>query len=186
MSIAERISLWLAQMRAASRAVFLARLVVLMAGAVALAVSGLQPWDQLDLIPLIAVPMLLATVALPDSPAALVFILVVAVGWLMRAPGEISRSLVLTGIAFGRSGPRRGCPGLATGHRRRAGARHRNDLVRLRSALQPGLELPGIVLEGAVELVGPRQVDRVRAGDLHRRHHRQQHAGGEELPGFGR
>jgi len=100
MSIAERISLWLAQMRAASRAVFLARLVVLMAGAVALAVSGLQPWDQLDLIPLIAVPMLLATVALPDSPAALVFILVVAVGWLMRAPGEISRSLVLTGIAL--------------------------------------------------------------------------------------
>jgi len=87
-------------MRAASRAVFLARLVVLMAGAVALAVSGLQPWDQLDLIPLIAVPMLLATVALPDSPAALVFILVVAVGWLMRAPGEISRSLVLTGIAL--------------------------------------------------------------------------------------
>ncbi len=100
MSMAERISLWLAQMRAASRAVFLARLVVLMAGAVALAVSGLQPWDQLDLIPLIAVPMLLATVALPDSPAALVFILVVAVGWLMRAPGEISRSLVLTGIAL--------------------------------------------------------------------------------------
>ncbi len=100
MSIAERISLWLAQMRAASRAVFLARLVVLMAGAVALAVSGLQPWDQLDLIPLIAVPMLLATVALPDSPAALVFILVVAVGWLTRAPGEISWSLVLTGIAL--------------------------------------------------------------------------------------
>ncbi len=100
MSMAERISLWLAQMRAASRAVFLARLVVLMAGAVALAVSGLQPWDQLDLIPLIAVPMLLATVALPDSPAALVFILVVAVGWLTRAPGEISWSLVLTGIAL--------------------------------------------------------------------------------------
>jgi hypothetical protein len=100
MSPSERISLWLAQMRAASRAMFLARLVVAVAGAVALAISGLQSWDQLDLVPLIAIPMLLATVALPDSPAALVFILVVAAGWLMRAPGEVSWSLVLTGIAL--------------------------------------------------------------------------------------
>jgi hypothetical protein len=100
MSPADRISLWLAQMRSAGRAALVARLVVVAAGAVALAVSGLQPWDQLDLVPLIAIPMLLATVALPDSPAALVFVLVVAVGWLIRAPGEVSWSLVLTGIAL--------------------------------------------------------------------------------------
>jgi hypothetical protein len=100
MSIAEKISLWLAQARAAGRAAVIARLIVVVAGAVAMSVSGLQPWDQLDLIPLIAVPMLLATVALPDSPAALVFVLVVAVGWLMRAPAEVSWSLVLTGIAL--------------------------------------------------------------------------------------
>ena len=100
MTPAERISLWLAQMRAAGRAALLARVTIVVAGAVALAVSGLQPWDQLDLIPMIAIPMLLATVALPDSPAALVFILVVAIGWLMRAPSEVSWSLVLTGIAL--------------------------------------------------------------------------------------
>jgi hypothetical protein len=100
MTPAEKISLWLAQVRSAGRTVLLGRLVIGVAGAVALAVSGLQSWDQLDLIPLIAIPMLLATVALPDSPAALVFLLVVAVGWLMRAPGEVSWSLVLTGIAL--------------------------------------------------------------------------------------
>ena len=96
----ERISLWLAQLRASGRAVLLARLVIAAAGAVALVVPAVQSWDQADLIPLIAVPMLLATVVLPDSPAGLVFLLVVPAGWLMRAPGELSWSLAVTAIAL--------------------------------------------------------------------------------------
>ncbi len=99
MSIAERISLWLAQLRASGRSVLLARLVIAVAGAVALVVPALQSWDQLDLIPLIAVPMLVASVVLPDSLAGLVFLLVVAAGWLIRAPGEMSWSLAVTAIA---------------------------------------------------------------------------------------
>ena len=100
MSIAERISLWLAQLRASGRAVLLARLVIAVAGAAAVAVPALQSWDQLDLIPLIAVPMLVASVVLPDSAAGLVFLLVVAAGWLMRAPSEMSWSLAVTAIAL--------------------------------------------------------------------------------------
>jgi hypothetical protein len=100
MSTAERISLWLAQLRASGRAVLLARLVIAAAGAVAIVVPALQSWDQADLIPLIAVPMLVASVVLPDSVAGLVFLLVVAAGWLMRAPGEVSWSLAVTAIAL--------------------------------------------------------------------------------------
>ena len=100
MTMAERITLWLAQMRASGRAVVLARLVILLAGAVAVVVPGLQSWDQMDLIPLIAVPVLVATVALPDSLAGVVFILVVATGWWVRAPNEVSWSLAVTAIAL--------------------------------------------------------------------------------------
>ena len=100
MSIAERISLWLAQLRASGRAAVLARLTIALAGAVALLVPAVQSWDQLDLIPLIAIPMLVATIVLPDSLAGVIFIAVVALGWLSRAPGEVSWSLVLTGIAL--------------------------------------------------------------------------------------
>jgi hypothetical protein len=97
---AERISLWLAQLRASGRAALLARVSIAVAGAVALLVPAVQSWDQLDLIPLIAIPMLAATVVLPDSLAGLIFIVVVALGWVSRAPGEVSWSLVLTGIAL--------------------------------------------------------------------------------------
>jgi len=100
MTVAERISLWLAQLRASGRAVLLARLVIAVAGAVALVVPALQSWDQADLIPLIAVPLLVASVVLPDSVAGLVFLLVIAAGWLMRAPGEMSWSLAVTAIAL--------------------------------------------------------------------------------------
>jgi uncharacterized membrane protein len=100
MSLAERISLWLAQLRAAGWASLLARLTIAVAGGVALLVPAVQSWDQLDLIPLIAIPMLLATVVVPDSLAGLTFVVVVALGWLARAPGEVSWSLVLTGIAL--------------------------------------------------------------------------------------
>jgi hypothetical protein len=100
MSTAERITLWLAQLRASGRAVVLARLVIAVAGAVALVVPAVQSWDQLDLIPLVGVPMLLATIVLPDSLAGFVFLLVVALGWLVRAPAEVSWSLVVTAVAL--------------------------------------------------------------------------------------
>ncbi len=100
MTAAEKISLWLVQLRASGRAAVVARLSVAVAGAVALLVSAAQSWDQLDLIPLIAIPMLLATVVLPDSLSGLIFIVVVALGWMIRAPGEVSWSLVVTGIAL--------------------------------------------------------------------------------------
>jgi hypothetical protein len=100
MTAAEKVSLWLAQLRSAGEAALVARLLTAGAGAVALGVSGAQGWDQLDLVPLIAIPMLLATVVLPDSLAGLIFLVVVAGGWVMRAPAEISWSLVLTGIAL--------------------------------------------------------------------------------------
>ena len=100
MTAAERITLWLAQLRASGRAVLLARLVIAVAGVVALVVPAVQSWDQMDLIPLLGVPLLLATVVLPDSPAGLVFLLIVSAGWLMRAPGEVSWSLAVTAIAL--------------------------------------------------------------------------------------
>lgn len=100
MSTSEKITLWLAQLRASGRAVVYARLVIAVAGAVALVVPAVQSWDQLDLIPLVGVPMLLATIVLPDSPAGFVFLLVVALGWLVRAPAEVSWSLVVTAVAL--------------------------------------------------------------------------------------
>jgi hypothetical protein len=100
MTTAERISLWLAQLRASGRAVLVARLVIAAAGGVALLVSALQSWDQLDLIPLIAAPMLVATVVLPDSLAGLLFLLIVAAGWLIRAPNDVTWSLAVTAIAL--------------------------------------------------------------------------------------
>ncbi|MFC6160551.1 hypothetical protein [Kribbella jiaozuonensis] len=100
MSTAEKITLWLAQLRASGRAVIYARLVIAVAGAVALVVPAVQSWDQLDLIPLVGVPMLLATVVLPDSLAGFVLLVVVALGWLVRAPADISWSLVVTAVAL--------------------------------------------------------------------------------------
>jgi hypothetical protein len=96
----EKITQWLAELRATGRAVLLARLVIAVAGAVAIVVPALQPWDQLDLVPYLAVPLLLTTVVLPDSLAAMLFLLVVGLGWLLRAPGTMSWSLVLTAIAL--------------------------------------------------------------------------------------
>ena len=93
MTVAEKITLWLAQVRAAGRAVLLMRLVIAVAGAV-------QAWDQVDLIPILGVPMLAATVVLPDSVLGTLFVLVVPTGWLMRGPGEVSWSLAVTAIAL--------------------------------------------------------------------------------------
>lgn len=100
MSADEKLTLWLAQLRASGRAVLVVRLVIAVAGAVALVVPALQSWDQPDLVAIVGVPLLLAVVVLPDSLAAMVFMLLVAVGWLLRGPGELSWSLVVTAIAL--------------------------------------------------------------------------------------
>jgi hypothetical protein len=59
-----------------------------------------QSWDQLDLVPLLGVPLLLVCVVLPDSTAAVLFLLVVAGGWIARAPSEVGFGVVVTGIAL--------------------------------------------------------------------------------------
>lgn len=100
MTADEKITLWLAQLRAAGRTVLLARLVIALSGAVALVVSAVQPWDQLDLVPYVGVPLLLVAVVLPDSLAATVFMLVIALGWMLRAPAAVSWSLVLAAVAL--------------------------------------------------------------------------------------
>lgn len=96
----ERVSMVLAQLRAAGTASWVARGSIAVAGAVALVVPGLQSWDQMDLVPIAGALMLLACVALPDSAAGLIFLVVVAGGWLLRAPSKLTLGLVLTGIAL--------------------------------------------------------------------------------------
>ena len=100
MTADERITQWLAELRATSRAVLLARFVIAAAGAVAIVVPTIQPWDQLDLVVYLAVPLLVATVVIPDSVAGTLFLLVVTLGWLMRAPGTITWSLTITAMAL--------------------------------------------------------------------------------------
>ncbi|GAA1698973.1 hypothetical protein GCM10009745_51840 [Kribbella yunnanensis] len=99
MTTAEKLTLWLAQLRDTGRGVLVARLVIAAAGALAIAIPGTAAWDQLDLIPLVAIPLLAATVILPDSLAGVVLLLTVTLGWLIRAPAELSWQLVLTAIA---------------------------------------------------------------------------------------
>ncbi|WP_410790898.1 hypothetical protein [Kribbella sp. C-35] len=100
MTADEKITLWLAQLRASGQAVVFARLVIAVAGAVALVVPSVQSWDQADLVSIVGAALLLCTVVLPDSLAALLFMLVVTLGWLMRAPGAPSWSLALTAAAL--------------------------------------------------------------------------------------
>jgi hypothetical protein len=100
MTVANRITNWLAQLRASGLASLLSRLVVAIAGTVALVVPTVQSWDQLDLVPLLGVPLLLVSIVLPDSTAAGIFLVVVAGGWIARAPGEVGFSVVVTAIAL--------------------------------------------------------------------------------------
>lgn len=100
MTADEKITQWLAELRAASRAVLLARCVIALAGAVAIVVPTVQPWDQLDLVVYLAVPLLLAAVVVPDSVAATLFLLVTTLGWLMRAPATVTWSLTITAMAL--------------------------------------------------------------------------------------
>ena len=100
MSLAEKINLWLTRARAAGRASALSRLLVLVAGSLALLVSGSRPWDQLDLVVYVAVPLLIVTIALPDSAAPLGFLVAVAGGWLFRAPPEPGWDVAVVGTAL--------------------------------------------------------------------------------------
>jgi hypothetical protein len=100
MTVAERITRWLAELRGASQASWIARAATAVAGAVALVVPGLQPWDQMPLIPIVGTAMLLVAVVLPDSAAALVFLALVAGGWVVRAPADLTWALVVTAIAL--------------------------------------------------------------------------------------
>jgi hypothetical protein len=100
MSGAERISQWLTELQATNAATWAARSAIAVAGLVALLVPGLAPWDQMDAIPVAGAFLLVACVLLPDSLAPLLFLIVVCLGWLMRAPSDLTLPLVLTGIAL--------------------------------------------------------------------------------------
>ncbi|MFF0269277.1 hypothetical protein [Kribbella sp. NPDC004536] len=100
MTADEKITQWLAELRAASRAVLLARFVIAAAGTAAIVLPTVQPWDQMDLVLYLAVPLLLATVVLPDSVAATLFLFVITLGWLMRAPTTITWALPVTAMAL--------------------------------------------------------------------------------------
>jgi hypothetical protein len=84
--LAAWINRWLARIRAARAAAVLTRLVILLAGLFAIGVEASQPWDALDLALIVAVVGLLLSVGAPDTPAPLIFIAAVAVGWLTRGP----------------------------------------------------------------------------------------------------
>jgi hypothetical protein len=100
MRAAANVSLWLAQLRAASPTAWASRSVIAVAGIVALVVPALQPWHQLDLVTIIGVLALMTSVTFPDSAAALFFLVVVTGGWLLRAPSDLSWELVVTAIAL--------------------------------------------------------------------------------------
>ncbi len=100
MTAAGRITRWLAELRASGRASLAARGVIGLAGAIALLVPAVQPWDEMDLVPLVGVPLLVVCMVLPDSAAALVFIAVVALGWVLRAPADVGVSVAVTAIAL--------------------------------------------------------------------------------------
>ena len=100
MTVAERITRWIAQIHASSQAALAVRLVIALAGAIALVVPGVQDWDQVDVVVLVGPALLIACVVLPDSLASLLFMAVVAGGWLFRAPSGVSWGVVVTGIAL--------------------------------------------------------------------------------------
>jgi hypothetical protein len=100
MSGADRISQWLTQLQATNAATWAARSAIAVAGLVALVVPGLAPWDQMDAVPVAGAILLVVCLLLPDSLAPLLFLIVVCLGWLMRAPSDLTLPLVLTGIAL--------------------------------------------------------------------------------------
>jgi hypothetical protein len=100
MTGAEKVSSWLAGLRATGSAAWVSRAVTAGAGIVALAVPAFQPWHQLGVVTLIGAFALLTSIVLPDSGAALSFLVVVAGGWLLRAPKDLTWGLAVTATAL--------------------------------------------------------------------------------------
>jgi hypothetical protein len=100
MSADERITIWLAQLRSAGRGVLLARLLILVAGVVALVVPSVQPWDQADVVPIAGAVLLVGALVLPDSLAGLGFVFVVVLGWLMRGTADPNWGVAVTAMAL--------------------------------------------------------------------------------------
>jgi hypothetical protein len=100
MNVADRLTRWLGELRAFGRAPLTARLLIGLGGVIALAVPALQPWDQMDAVWVFGVPLLLACLVLPDSAAGLLFLVVVLAGWLLRAPGDVGWSTVVTALGL--------------------------------------------------------------------------------------
>jgi hypothetical protein len=112
--LAFRINRWLVQLRAARPAAVLVRLVILVAGLVALLLMTSRSWDALDGAIWIAIVALPLAVALPDSFGPLVFVGSMAAGWLLRGPIGVSwavlgfallLAVVHLGSAFGAQFP---------------------------------------------------------------------------------
>jgi hypothetical protein len=99
-SIADRLTRWLAEIRASGRGPLVARGLIALGGVIALVVPGLQAWDQMDVVPVAGGLLLLVCVVLPDSAAGLVFLVVVLAGWLLRAPADVGWAAVVTGLGL--------------------------------------------------------------------------------------
>ncbi len=112
--LAIRINRWLVQLRTAGLPAVLVRLVILTAGVVALVLMTSQSWDAPNGAIWIAVAALPIAAAVPDSFAPLVFISVMAAGWLVRGPVAVTwpvlafallLAVVHLGCAFGAQFP---------------------------------------------------------------------------------
>lgn len=112
--LAIRINRWLAQLRAAGPPAVLVRLVILTAGLVALVLMTSRSWDVPDGAIWIAIVALPVAVAVPDSFAPLVFVAVMAAGWLAGGPVSVTwpvlafallLAVVHLGCAFGAQFP---------------------------------------------------------------------------------
>ncbi|ADB30531.1 hypothetical protein Kfla_1430 [Kribbella flavida DSM 17836] len=100
MTAAERLTRWLAELRGTGQGSLYARTLIAFAGVVALVVPAVQPWDAADVVPVVGLPLLVVCVVLPDSLAALCFLLLVVAGWLLRAPADVGWGTVVTGLAL--------------------------------------------------------------------------------------
>jgi hypothetical protein len=98
--IALRINRWLAALRTSHPSALLARLVVLVAGVAALVLLGAQSWNVADLAWYFAIPLLMVSTTSPDTPAALCFIGVVALDWLVESPAGSGWQVVVLALVL--------------------------------------------------------------------------------------
>jgi hypothetical protein len=98
--IAMRINRWLAALRTSHPSALLARLVILAAGVAALVLLGAQTWNVADLVWYFAIPLLVVSTTSPDTPAALCFIGVVALDWLVESPARPGWQVVVFALVL--------------------------------------------------------------------------------------